>query len=156
MPDLGRRRITIIDDHAEFLSLLRELLSATYDVRTFSGRDISPDDIVESRPELLVVDLRLDTGDLQGWDVVQLVRAHRHLRTVPVIVCSADDRALVERSAAGLSAANVASLAKPFDVNDLEALIERGLSDGFVGDAPIPPGVATRSAVVSTAPPVGT
>jgi DNA-binding response OmpR family regulator len=131
----GAPRITVIDDHAEFLGLMRQLLSGSYDVRTFTGRDISPDDILDSNPDLLIVDLRLDTRDLQGWDVVRLVRAHRHLRAIPIVVCSADHGALRERSAA-MSAANVASLAKPFELEALEALIQRGLSDGFAGDAP--------------------
>jgi CheY-like chemotaxis protein len=130
----GAPRVTVIDDHAEFLGLMRQLLSGTYDVRTFTGHDISPDDILDSNPDLLVLDLRLDTRDLQGWDVVRLVRAHRHLRAIPIIVCSADHAALRERSAA-MRAAKVASLAKPFELEALEALIQRGLSHGFTGDA---------------------
>ncbi len=137
------RRITVIDDHSEFLGLMRELLSTSYEVRTFTGREISPDDILESNPDLLIVDLRLDTRDLQGWDVVTLVRAHRHLRRVPIIVCSADTAALADRSAAMLSAGNIAALAKPFNLEELDDLVRQGLSgrfdDSVVAAAVAPP-----------------
>ena len=125
------RRITVIDDHSEFLGLMRELLSASYEVRTFTGREISPDDILESRPDLLIVDLRLDRRDLQGWDVVTLVRAHRHLRRVPIIVCSADTGALADRSEAMLRAGNIAALAKPFNIAELDETVRLGLAGGF-------------------------
>ena len=129
-----RPRITVIDDHQEFLDLMQELLAPAYDVVTFSGHDLSPDDILDSRPDLLIVDLLLDRRDLQGWDVVTLVGAHRHLRTVPIIVCSADLRALADHSAA-IGSGPMAFLAKPFTLDTLSALVKRGLTAGFDGYA---------------------
>jgi DNA-binding NtrC family response regulator len=125
-----RHRITIIDNHAEFLELMREVLSSDHDVEAFSGHDLTPDDIVDSRPDLLIVDLLLDIGDLQGWDVVTLVGAHRDLRSVPIIVCSADGRALAAHSAA-IARGNMAILAKPFTLDELDQLVRRGLETGF-------------------------
>lgn len=126
-----RRRITIIDDHAEFLALMQDVLSVHHDVVTMSGRDLTPDDIVDSRPDLLLIDLRLDTRDLQGSDILALVRSHRHLRKVPVIVCSADAQALNGRADAILARGNTAILSKPFTVDTLEEIVGLGLSRGF-------------------------
>ncbi len=128
-----RRRITVIDDHPEFLEVIQEVLSDKYDVSVFSGHRIFPEHIVESRPDLLIADLRLDHGELQGWDIVELVRAHRHLRVIPIVVCSADPHALAGRAAAILGAGNTALLAKPFDLAHLEQVVRHGLNAGFPG-----------------------
>ena len=127
-----RRRITIIDDHVEFLDLMRDVLSPVHDVVTFSGHELSTDDIVDSRPDLVMVDLLLDGSDLQGWDVVTLVGAHQHLRHVPIIVCSADLRALADRSAA-IGRGRIGVLAKPFTLDELDELVKRALTTGFDG-----------------------
>jgi PAS domain S-box-containing protein len=126
-----RGRITIIDDHPEFLALMQDLLSVRYDVVGFSGSELGPDDIVDSRPDLLIVDLRLDRRDLQGWDIVALARADRHLRTIPIVVCSADENALNARAGALLNAGNTAVLIKPFTVDAIEEIVRQGLRAGF-------------------------
>jgi len=126
-----RSRITIIDDHPEFLALMQDLLSGSYDVAVLSGHDIGPDDLVDSRPDLLIVDLRLDRRDLQGWDIVALARAHRDLRTIPIVVCSADENAVNVRAGALLNGGNTAVLIKPFNVDALEEIVSQGLGTGF-------------------------
>jgi PAS domain S-box-containing protein len=128
-----RRRITIVDDHAEFLDLLRELLADRYDVTTFSGHELSPGTIIDSAPDLLIVDLRLGTHDLQGSEIVTLVRAHRHLRTLPIVVCSADAGGL-KAHGEELLVGNTAVLPKPFTLDRLEEVVEHGLNAGFPGD----------------------
>jgi len=132
-----RGRITVIDDHPEFLEVVQEVLSDLYDVAAFSGHEITPEHIVDSRPDLLVIDLRLDAGQLQGWEIVELVRAHRHLRLIPIVVCSADPHALKGRAAAILNAGNTAVLAKPFDLAHLEQVVRHGLTSGFPDSRPV-------------------
>lgn len=130
-PTATRRRITLIDDHAEFRAIMHELLSRDYDVTTFSGSQISPDDIVDSAPDLLIVDLRLDRGDLQGWDIVELARSHRDLRSIPIVVCSADVTELKRQEETVLEAGNTALLSKPFSMEVVEQIVSHGLATGF-------------------------
>jgi CheY-like chemotaxis protein len=129
-----RMRIVVVDDYVDFIDLMRELLSAEYDVVALTGQRISADAVIESRPDLLMVDLRLDTPDLQGWDIVTRVRKNRDLRAIPIIVCSADARALNERASAFRSISNVAVLPKPFTVEDLEATLRHGLATAFADE----------------------
>lgn len=127
----SRPRITIIDDNPEFLALMQDLLAPRHVVVTFSGHGITPDDIVDSRPDLLIVDLRLDDGDLQGHDIVGLTRGHRHLRTIPIVVCSADARSLNGYAASILEERNIALLTKPFTLEAVEAIVLNGLGNRF-------------------------
>lgn len=126
-----RRRITLIDDHAEFRALMRELLSRDYEITTFSGTEISPDDIVDSAPDLLIVDLHLDRRDLQGRDIVDLVRSHERLGSTPIILCSADIVGLKVQERAVLDGGNIALLNKPFSMETVEEIVSHGLTTGF-------------------------
>ena len=130
-----RRRITVIDDQDDFLELMMDVLSPRHHVATFSGHDLTPDDVVDSRPDLLVIDLRLARGDLQGLDIVRLARAHRDLRAVPIVVCSGDPLALDGRAEALSSAGNTAMLLKPFSLETVEEIVGRGLDRGYATPA---------------------
>ncbi len=77
--------------------------------------------------------------DLQGWDIVRLVRAHRDLGAVPIVVCSGDPAELNGRSSALSNAGNTALLVKPFSLEAVEDLVRRGLDRGY-------PNAATHSA----------
>ena len=150
VPD-RRRRITVIDDNPDFLEVMQEALSEEHDVIAFSGHEITPDHIVDSRPDLLIVDLRLDRGELQGWEIVTLVRAHRRVRTTPIVVCSADTQALTDRAAVILGAGNIALLSKPFDLDHLERVVRHGLTNGFPGGRGERDGAGYRSGFTGTA-----
>ena len=130
-----RRRVTVIDDQEDFLELMMDVLSPRHDVAIFSGHDLTPDDVVDSRPDLLVIDLRLARGDLQGLDIVRLARAHRDLKTVPIVVCSGDPLALDGRAEALSSAGNTATLLKPFSLETVEEIVGRGLNGGYATTA---------------------
>ncbi len=127
----ARRRVTVIDDDDEFLELMRELLATKHEVSTFSGARISLHEIATSRPHLLMVDLHLSSDELSGWEIISLVRAHRSLGAVPLIICSASTRELRERSDAISQLGNTAVVAKPFTLDELENAVERGLNGGF-------------------------
>lgn len=130
-----RHRVTVIDDREDFLELMVDVLSPRHEVATFSGHDLTPDDVVDSRPDLLVIDLRLASGDLQGLDIVRLARAHRDLRAVPIVVCSGDPFALDDRAEALSSAGNTAMLLKPFSLETVEEIVGRGLDGGYARPA---------------------
>lgn len=130
-----RSRITVIDDHPEFLEVMVELLAVDHEVTAISALEVGFEYVVDSRPDLLIVDLRLDSGNLQRADIVTLARAHRHLRTVPIVVCSGDVRALNDGTDAILNAGNTAVVIKPFTLDAMEEIVRHGLASGFPGGA---------------------
>jgi len=134
MPVPGHNpRITVINDNPEFLELMDALLekNAGYDVTTIDGdtiKDIEP--IRGSRPDLLVIDLRLRRDGLAGWDILLAVRADAELAQLPVILCTGDLEGLKEHAEAITEDRMVATLEKPFHVEELEKLVRR-----FVGES---------------------
>jgi DNA-binding response OmpR family regulator len=120
-------RITVVNDTESFLNLIRDALQDRYVVTTFNGLHLTTQRLVDSRPDLIMVDLVMRGRDLSGWDVIQLCRADERLSTVPIIVCSADAGQLRERAADLATIASLTVLEKPFGLDELDAAVEGAL-----------------------------
>jgi DNA-binding response OmpR family regulator len=142
-------RIAVIDDDASSRDLIGEVLELEgYDV--FTHRQVSPDlhEIIESRPDLLLVDLRLATttqAELTGWDIVRLSKANRDLFLLPVLIVSADLPQLRSLIPAAMEYRNVLLLGKPFALDALSVMVRLAIeadrpAPHYVdhGDAPRP------------------
>jgi two-component system response regulator PilR (NtrC family)/two-component system response regulator AtoC len=119
-------RVSVIDDSADFLEMMGDLLSSLGHTMTgFEAVETSIEEVVDSKPELLVVDLRLgDTPQvISGWEILVLARSHRELRHVPVILCTADVWELKKRSTDLENIAGVHVRTKPFQMDEIIGLI---------------------------------
>jgi CheY-like chemotaxis protein len=125
MADVTPPRITVINDNPEFLELMSAILDedAGYAVTLINGEAATIDDIAATEPHLMIVDLLL--GGASGWDIVALSRADGRFADVPIIICSADVVALRDREAELAQIGNVHVLAKPFGIDQVEALVEQ-------------------------------
>jgi CheY-like chemotaxis protein len=127
-------RITVVDDYPEFLSAMYAILDgvAGHAVAAFSGSDASIEELVRTMPELLILDLHvIEDGD-ESQGIASLAQSEPALRNVPIIICSGDVPRLRDE-ATRLRANGVYTLAKPFDVADLTALVDRALREGTGG-----------------------
>jgi CheY-like chemotaxis protein len=119
-------RITVVNDNREFLELMEDVLrDELYETTTVDGdRPDALEAIIASRPDLLVIDLRMGTDVLHGWTVAQQVRGDDRFRELPILVCSADIMALheMESELAGLH--RVRALPKPFSIDELTDAID--------------------------------
>lgn len=121
-------RIAVVDDSREFLEVLRDVLGTRYDVTTHSVlHDIGT--LVASAPDLLVIDLHCGgpEGGLTGWEILALARSDAILRGVPAVVCSGDLAALREDRIRLVAYGDVQLVAKPFDVQAFEQIVDRML-----------------------------
>lgn len=132
IPSASRRRITVIDDATDFLSLVRDVLEPTYDVTTSTGEGLDLDALIRSDPDLIVLDLRLREGgaQLQGMELLRLIRAHRLLRLVPIVVSSADVAQLRVNREALARVPRCWVLPKPFSLDEFETTLREALRDG--------------------------
>ena len=124
MPEPRRPRISVVNDNAEFLALMSEVLDddAGYDVTTYNGQQTTLGELAASAPDLIIVDLLL--GGASGWELVALARADERLADVPIIVCSADVTALRERAQDLERVGNVHLMTKPFAIDEMTGLVE--------------------------------
>lgn len=123
--------IVVVNDNPEFLDLMADILhDERYPVTVIDGdRDDAVDLIRAAVPAALIIDLRLGNDDLHGWDVLQAVRRDPDLSELPTLICTADTRALAKIDETLTGMRRVASITKPFNIDELlselEALLQR-------------------------------
>lgn len=114
------KRIMVVDDNPDILSLLSESLDE-YEVVTASNGADAMAKIKQSLPELILTDLMMPGID--GLQLVKNLRADRHLSHVPLVILSA--RTAIEDRVEGLQSGADAYVTKPFTMSYLRAVIER-------------------------------
>jgi CheY-like chemotaxis protein len=134
-----QRRVTVVGDSPELLDLFGDALRFEGVALALFDGTATLQAIEESVPDLLVIDLRLGAGSLTGLEVVRLVRSHRQLRRVPIIVCSAafDEIRQHEGELTGMPALFVLPL--PFSLDDLESCVREALGDRVEASLRMPP-----------------
>jgi CheY-like chemotaxis protein len=124
-------RVTVVNDNPEFLALVQDILQDDrYEATTIDGdRPDAIDAVRESRPDLLMIDLRMGSDGLHGWDIAQQVRAEPDFAGLPVLICSADVLALKELEGDLDDTQHVGTLTKPFSIDDLTESIDELLAE---------------------------
>ena len=134
-------RVTVVDDDADLLDVFREILQdAGFVVETRSGALPGIQDLIRSKPDLIIVDMLLDPHreELTGLQLIHSARTSEALRDVPIIVCTSDlpglNQAWPELEARG----DVHKLDKPFDLSTFERVVSMALgrpiaANGFGG-----------------------
>lgn len=130
-------RVAVVDDSPEVVDLLREILQeAGYDVLGFSGdADDLVSDLATANPDAVILDLLFGgpTSRLSGWDYVRLMRSHKILRRVPILVCTGDVIALRDRHEEIDRDPFLVAVEKPFSLDQLEGAVSR-----LIGAATLP------------------
>jgi len=112
--------ILVIDDEAGILDITAEILEDEgYQVEKATNGQEGLQKMREARPELIMLDMRMPV--LDGWGFAKVL--HNTGNTVPVVVMTAAQDA--RRWADEIKAD--AYLGKPFDLNELLAVVEQVL-----------------------------
>ena len=131
---MARRRVTVIDDSPQILELFRDAFDELgADVTVFDGV-VSTRAIVGTEPDLLVVDLRLGTEGLPGWEIIRLARDDPALRDVPIVVCSAALDHVRQHEDEVEAIPGTYLLPKPFSVHDLDAVLRQAFGADDAGE----------------------
>ena len=118
------KRIVAINDDTVFLNLLHDLLTEEgYDTHLCKEGTASYERVKKLDPDAMILDIRMEHPD-EGWQMLEILKLDPVLTTKPVIVCSADIPALQERSTF-LKGKGCEILPKPFDLDDLLALLRQ-------------------------------
>jgi CheY-like chemotaxis protein len=131
MPPAQPQRVTVVNDNAEFLKLMGDLLKEErYVVTLVDGdRDDAIDLVRASQPQGLIIDLRLGRAELHGWEILQELRSDPDLSELPTLICTGDLRGLEQVADRLVGMRRVSTLKKPFDIDELfsklDALLER-------------------------------
>ena len=130
-------RITVVNDNPEFLEMMDEVLEdGRYASTTIDGdRPDALEAIRESRPDLLIIDVRLGVEGDHGWQIAKQVRGDAAFTDLPVLLCCADPYALAEMGEEISATRKVETLTKPFSVDELTDAVARLLGEPAVKQA---------------------
>jgi len=122
----SKPRIAVINDDTAFLDLMHELLeSEGFEVVPYREYQDVQKKIKAALPDLVVLDVVM-SGEERGWQILELLTLDPVTRGVPIIVCTAAIRSLRDREEQ-LNRLGIRSLPKPFDLDDLLALVRDAL-----------------------------
>jgi len=119
----------VVDDDRFCLELVRDLLEGEdFEVLTTDNVHAGYSFIQEWQPDLVIMDLMQGRQPV-GLDVLAAVREDPRLCDVPMIIVSADALRLARLAAHYCQQAEIATLGKPFDLQELIELVQEMLSD---------------------------
>jgi len=115
-------RIMVVDDAVAILDTYQEIL--TDEGFEVVGYGYPPDDLAEVErldPDLIVLDL-LFGGDAAGITLIQGLKANEGTAAIPVLICTAADRAARDWQSL-LDSFHVPVVIKPFDLNEFLSVV---------------------------------
>ena len=118
-----RKRILLADDNADMRDYVRRLLAGSFDVESVADGRAALAAALSSPPDLVLSDVMMP--GLDGFELLQALRADPATRELPVILLSA--RAGEEARLEGLEAGADDYLTKPFSARELVARVEAHL-----------------------------
>jgi CheY-like chemotaxis protein len=121
-----RPLILVVNDDTAFLQLMEQLLDDEgYRTETLKSTQNAIEHVKVRRPALIVLDVRINNQE-SGLLLLDLITLDPETRSIPVILASANLQALTGREKA-LAEKGIYVIAKPFDIDDLGALIRTAL-----------------------------
>ena len=119
------QRIMLCDDNADLRTYLQRLLGEQgYEVQAFSSGEPALAAVRTNKPDLLITDVMMPR--LDGFGLLEAIRADAGLRDLPVIFLSA--RAGEEAKVEGLDAGADDYLVKPFSTRELLARVSASIA----------------------------
>lgn len=126
--------IAIINDDPAFLEFIASFLESetVYSTVVWDDGVQSLAKLREHLPDCVILDVRL--GDQAvGHTILESIRADDELRDIPVIVCTADSH-FIRENGDMLKLLDADVLEKPFDLEILEAKVNRAVSRVPIAD----------------------
>lgn len=115
----NRKTVLVVDDDADIIHYLRELLSTRYKVISSFNADDAYTLIKEHAPDVVISDVVMPGKT--GYDLCRKIRENIQMSHIPVILLTA--KAMVEDQVQGLDCGADAYVTKPFEPQYIMALI---------------------------------
>lgn len=131
MDAADRPLILVVNDDTAFLQLMEQLLEDEgYRTEVLKSSKNALERIKERCPALVILDVRINNEEA-GLLLLDLITLDPETSSIPVIIASANLQALAGRDDE-LRGKGIYVIAKPFDIDDLGALVRMALR----GDEP--------------------
>jgi len=120
-----RKKVLLIDDISEFLTMVKLVFAGSYDVFTALDGEEAMDMIRNGlKPDVIVTDLVMPRMD--GYQLISKIQLEKDFRKIPIIVLSNVDKSEQEARLKRKGVRNY--LNKPFTVKELKEGLGQSLS----------------------------
>lgn len=117
-----RALVAVVGDDPTLANLIVEVLDlGGFDTLVISNLAAAAARIATVRPAAVLLDVRIEHRE-DYWRIVEQIGADSRTAGIPVVICTADEGFLREH-ASGLAARGVPCLSKPFEIDDLIAVV---------------------------------
>ena len=124
-----KKKIVAVDDSAIVLKMLGKILGTKYELHCFAGGSRALEFLKVRTPDLIILDI--DMPEIDGYEMLRLLREHEHMAQVPVIfLTSNNDKNYVLKAVAGGAKDYVI---KPIDEELLMGKVRAQLGDAAGG-----------------------
>ena len=125
MSDEGRKKVLLVDDDAEVIHYMKELLAPYYDVQSRFDADSAYTLMKEEAVDIVISDIVMPGKT--GYELCRQIKDNIQISHIPVILLTA--KATVEDQVQGLGCGADAYVTKPFEPQYLLALVQSQLSN---------------------------
>jgi CheY-like chemotaxis protein len=122
-----RKRVLVVNDTQEILELFEAILGGMAletVLMSYAPREL--DRIRQVAPDLIILDFLMGDREPLGWQLLQKLKMDRRTDAIPIIVCTGAVRTANEQQGY-LTEQGVTVILKPFNVDQLEEAVRRGL-----------------------------
>lgn len=121
-----RARVLVVDDEQDFASMVREYLSmkGNYDVEVADTGFAAGYTVARFRPDIMLLDIMMP--DMDGFEVLRMLRASRETMHMPIIACTAYRDNAIERRISDEAFDGL--IRKPLKLDELLRLIQERLA----------------------------
>lgn len=118
----GRRRVLIVDDERDFSDMVRDYLGmkGKFDVEVADSGFAAGYTVARFKPDIILMDIMMP--DMDGFEVIRMLRAGRDTRHIPIVACTAYRDPEVERRIREESFNGF--IQKPLKLDELLVLVE--------------------------------
>ena len=128
MPTAGGH-VLVVDDAPELRTIFRDALEDVGYRVSLAAEAPDVETIARLQPDAVLLDLLLGEDEEAARRLAQQIHADARLCAVPIIVCSAATH-LLQRLEPELRALGAAFLPKPFDLEELYAVVDQAVRRG--------------------------
>lgn len=116
------KKILVVDDEPDILKVVSyRIKSHGYDVITAANGEKALEKIIEEKPDLILLDLRLP--GISGREVCEKIKNNEEYKHIPIVFLTAGESDGFEKECKGWGASSY--IAKPFDANELKDIIDK-------------------------------
>jgi len=111
------KRIMIIDDEEDVLSLINDILKSekNYEVKKYISGVNAVNDVFNWKPDLILLDVMM--SEISGWEVLKILKSNVETSSIPVILltCKGEMKDMIM----GIQEGAFDYITKPFKPDDL-------------------------------------